>query len=139
MSANTSNNVSLCRKWCAAFDRHALDAVMALFTDDAVVVVGAGGSGSAIDYSGVFTGSDEIREYYEKRFATDDSPVGQLKPFCAMVPGDHAEIGQWVMFWGAIHRARYNGNFLHIWTVDATQDKLSRLEMYLDPSGRLSY
>lgn len=138
MNQNVSENVRLCRQWYAAFDKQDLDALMALFTDNAVVTIGAGGSASAVDYCGTFAGKPAIREYYESRFANDDSPLGSIKPFCGLSADNHSEFASWVMFWGELGRAHYKGYFLHVWTVNATQGKLSALEMYLEPSGRLS-
>jgi hypothetical protein len=137
MSSTASKNVGLCLNWYGAFDRRDIDALMALFTDDAVVVVGAGGSSGAVDYSGTFTGSDEIRKYYTKRFATPDNPPGAVKPRCGFVANNYKEVGSWVVFWGTIGRAHYNGNYLHVWTVDSGRGLLARLDMYLEPFSRL--
>ena len=137
MSGTTSKNVELCIEWYRAFDRRDIDALMALFTDDAVVVVGAGGSASAVNYSGTFTGSDEIRSYYTTRFATPDNPHGAVKPFCGFVPNNYKEVGRWVIYWGSIVRSHYNGNYLHVWTVDPKREQLDRLDMYLEPFARL--
>lgn len=140
MSGRDSDNVRLCRKWYATFESRDLDTLMTLFTDDVVVVVGAGGSSSAVAYSGTYTGQDEVRRFYEKRFAGGYNLQAPIRPLCAVLPTP-SEYGPWVLFWGQItdslpdRSTTYQGGFLHVFRVDAMAGKIASLDMFLEPSG----
>lgn len=140
MSDKESDNLTLCRKWYATFERRDLDTLMTLFTDDIVVVVGAGGSSSAVAYSGTYIGQDEVRRFYAKRFGGGYDLQAPIRPLCAVLPTP-MEYGPWVLFWGQItdampdRTATYQGGFLHVFRVDARQGKIASLDMFLEPSG----
>ena len=144
MSDPEGDNIALCRKWYSAFDSGDLDALMALFTENAVVVVGAGGSSSAVDYSGTYVGKDAIKAYYKSRIESRNNPRGLIRPFCGFL-GSGVEYGPWVMFWGQIVDRQndgpesYRGAYLHVWTIDVGQRLISSLEMFLDPSGKVLF
>lgn len=128
----------LCKRWYSAFGRRDVDALMALFTSDARVVIGAGDSSSSVDYSGTYIGADMIRRFYEGRFA-NEAP----ERFACGIHENIREFNPWVIFSGnIIDRARngyetYRGRFLHVWTTDPRQRKILSLEMYFDRSGRI--
>jgi hypothetical protein len=142
MSRKKSANVALCQAWYAAFDRRDLPAVMALFTDDVVVVVGAGGSSTAVAYSGTFAGRTEVEKYYRQRFSHADLARSPLRPSCG-IEQSPVEFGPWVIFTGNITDARkngtptYKGGFVHVWHIDPDQQQISSLEMFLDPASNL--
>ena len=138
-----SPEIELCYKWYTAFEQKNLDSMMSLFTDDVVVVIGAGKSSLAVPYSGTFCGQAEVREYYRRRFSKRLDPFGQFKPFCAMAPSSPAQFGPWVLFWGkrtdrvGRNRTTFDGPILDVWTIDPIANKLSSLEMYFDLVGRI--
>jgi hypothetical protein len=140
-----NNRVAVCEKWYKAFEQRQLSALMALFGSNPVVVVGAGGSGRAVSYSGTFTGRKQVREYYKMRFeygdGTDSDPQKPkdtrrpIRPYCGVVRPP-IEIDPWVMFSGIIRDhpnvSEYDGPFLHVFRFEA-QELIASLEMFLVP------
>ena len=141
MSGTDSENVKLCKQWYDAFKQRDLQALMALFTPDAKVTIGSGGSASAVDYAGSYEKA-RVKDHYEKRFADEDHTAAPLRPECIIIHPP-CEFGPWVVFSGNITdtlksgKDIYRGAFLHVWTIDAAQKKIAALEMHLEPSGRL--
>jgi hypothetical protein len=142
MSDTGSANVKLCQQWYNAFDQRKIEEVMALFTDDVVVLYGAGASSSAVGYGGTYVGAKEVRDYYDRRFAQNHSPLSVKRPLCAHA-GPPMEYGDWVVFSGDITDATrdnvttYQGKFLHVWRINTSQRKICSLEAFLEPSGRV--
>ncbi len=141
-----SERTDVCKQWYSAFDERNLDALMALFNSDPVVVVGAGGSERAVPYGGVFKGEREVRRYYARRFAYESEaandpaapidPKRRIRPFCGMAPGP-LELGPWVIFSGDIRDhadvSKYDGPFLHVFRFDPSYLKIASLDMFLTP------
>ena len=125
----------LCKRWYSAFGRKDIDGLMALFAPDARVLVGAGGSNSAVDYCGTYVGTSAIREFYERRFASGEAPAR----YACGIHETVREVKPWVVFSGNIidrtadGQETYHGPFLHVWTIDQRNRKIRSLEMYFDP------
>lgn len=127
--------VRLCKRWYSAFGSRDIDALMALFAPDARVVVGAGGSNSAVEYSGTYLGTSAIRKFYEGRFANGEAPAR----YACGIHETVREVKPWVVFSGNIidrtpaGQETYRGPFLHVWTIDQRTRKIKSLEMYFGP------
>lgn len=141
-----SERTDLCRRWYKCFDGRQLEALMALFGADPMVVVGAGASHRVVPYAGVYRGEREVRNYYTSRFEQEENngkgseksiPSGRpIRPFCGMVL-EPLEFGPWVVFRGDIEDhpnvSKYKGPFLHVFRFEEDQLKIASLEMFLAP------
>jgi hypothetical protein len=132
-------NLDLVNNWYPNFDKGDLDAVVSVYADDAILVVGAGDSEGAVPYGGRFVGISQIRHYYAWRFSLRTLKSGILRPFCGVYPksGFQKEFGPWVIIGGDIedtHGDRsplYKGPYLHVWCFDG-HHKVTSLNMYFD-------
>ena len=134
--------VQLCNRFYTAFDKADLDGLVAVFTDDAVVEIGAGDSASAVDYSGVIRGRAAIRDYYGRRFGRGQVASAPIRPFCGLKK-QPCVFFPWVVMSGEIRdelgdgTVLYKGEYLHVWTVDAHAEHVRCLSMHLRPSARV--
>jgi len=133
-----NDSMDLVRKWYAHFDKRDLDYVVSVFAHDAVLIVGDGDSEGAVPYGGRFVGIEQIKHYYAGRFMlAGGSPVGIIRPFCGLLSGMMQQFGRWVIVGAKIEdttpdqAAVYNGNFLHVWSINP-DGKIASLSMYFD-------
>jgi hypothetical protein len=136
--ATMSKNLDLVNKWYNDFDNGDLDAVVSVYEDDAILIVGAGDSEGAVPYGGRFVGIDQIRDYYAWRFMKRSIKSGAvLRPFCGFADGFKKEYGHWIIVGGEIedtHGDRsmiYKGKFLHVWSFDP-DGYVTSLSMFFD-------
>jgi hypothetical protein len=123
-------------QWYQAFGTLDLDKVVSIFSDDAVVTYGSGASGTAIEYSGQFTGIDEIRQYFATRFAKG-ARFSDIRQYCASQP-TLVEFGRWVLSFGQIEDSHtayndaYSGPFMQVWSFNPTSGLVTSLDSYFD-------
>lgn len=143
MADRSENAVELCRRFYKEFDRNDLDGVVGVFAHDAVIEIGAGNSASAVEYSEVIRGSEKIQDYYRGRFERGKHATAPLRPLCGIVKLP-CIFFPWIIFSGEIRdelsdgTVLYQGNFLHVWTVDAQAQHINFLSMHLESSGRVA-
>lgn len=135
-----SYNMDLVMEWYNNFDARDLDKVVAPFADNAILVIGAGDSEGAVPYGGRFVGIAQIKRYYAGRFVNTGT-FGLIRPFCGVVKGGvKQEFGRWVIIGSGIHDTHadadrslvYDGNFLHVWSINPGDGKIASLSMYFD-------
>jgi hypothetical protein len=136
-------HLDVVKKWYKDFDNGHLNDVVSVFTDDAIVTIGAGDSAGAVPYGGRFVGIKQIRNYYDWRISKRAHVAGGLlRPFCGFVhggggPGFEQEFGPWVIAGSTIHdtggdkSSIYQGAFLHVWSFDAN-GMVTSMTMYFD-------
>jgi hypothetical protein len=123
-------------QWYADFKNLDLDKVVSIFSEDAVVTYGSGASDSAVEYSGRWVGTEEIRQYFAGRFSKG-MKIEDIRPFCALRPDMH-EFGRWVVANGQIQDAptpggiNYQGNFVQVWSFDPATAQATSLDSFYD-------
>jgi len=133
-----SYNMDLVMEWYNNFDHRDLDKVVGPFADNAILVIGAGDSEGAVPYGGRFVGIEQIKRYYATRFINTGT-LALIRPFCGVVTGGvKQEFGRWVIIGSRItdthvdQSSVYNGNFLHVWSINPGNGKIASLSMYFD-------
>jgi ketosteroid isomerase-like protein len=148
MSGGTPEE-QLCRDWYTAFDARKIGDLMALFSEDPTVFVGAGGSTRATQYTmnQPIHGREPVRKYYEDRFAKSMAKNAADPPADARARGQHTRPDcavtrppciflPWVVFTGTItdfqDHGGYKGPYLHVFRI--ANGKIASLDMFLDPT-----
>jgi hypothetical protein len=123
-------------QWYRDFKNLDLDKVVSVFADDAVVTYGSGASDTAIQYSGQFTGIDNIRQYYAGRFAKG-ARLADIRPLCAAAP-TLTQCGRWVTSFGQIQDTpsadgnAYIGPFMQVWSFHPLSALVTSLDSFFD-------
>jgi hypothetical protein len=130
------SNIPYVNRWYRNLEARNLDEVVGIFSDDAILVYGAGESAAAVPYAKNARGIREIREFYENRFAKGPN-FAAIRPFCA-IRKDICEMGRWVVVSGNIADRNedgamgYAGSFLQIWSFDPITRRATSTYVYFD-------
>jgi hypothetical protein len=114
------SNITHVKQWYRDLEARDLDKVVGIFSDDAILVYGAG----------------EIRGFYERRFAKGPD-FAAIRPFCG-IRKDIRELGRWVIVIGNIADRNedgtigYAGRFLQIWSFDPKTRRATSTSVYFD-------
>jgi hypothetical protein len=130
------NNISYVKQWYRNLEARDLDKVVGIFSDDAILVYGAGESAVAVPYAKEARGIGEIRKFYEWRFAKGPD-FAAIRPFCG-IRKDICDLGRWVVVSGNIVDGNedgtigYAGRFLQIWSFDPLTHRATSTYVYFD-------
>jgi hypothetical protein len=125
-------------------DARDLNALMALFTHDPIVVViGAGNSHRSVPYSGRYEGTDAVKDFYSRRFSQFVAAPGTLgksgiRNDCGYQRSPRLQFENWVVITGCIKDhpdiSPYKGPFLHVFRFSPDYPLIASLEMFLEPA-----
>ncbi|MDB5400460.1 MAG: hypothetical protein JWQ55_2478 [Rhodopila sp.] len=130
------SNITHVKQWYRDLEARDLDKVVGIFSDDAILVYGAGESAVAVPYAKKVRGIGEIRGFYERRFAKGPD-FAAIRPFCG-IRKDIRELGRWVIVIGNIADRNedgtigYAGRFLQIWSFDPKTRRATSTSVYFD-------
>ena len=137
MVANGSRKLELIRKWYADFEKRDFNAVVSIFADDAILTIGAGNSEAAVAYGGRFVGRAQIKYFYAGRLNTSLHSSTVIRPRCIVAKLEQ-EFDRWVIIGGEIHdsdhvkKPVYQGQYMHVWSINPKDYKVASLSMFFD-------
>jgi hypothetical protein len=141
MSAEaTTAEIQSVMDWYEKFHASNLDGVVAPFTDNAILTIGAAESESYLPYGGRFVGKAQIKRYYAGRFMRPEgNPTQVIRPLCGLKPFMQ-QFGRWILVGGTIKDTQvggkvvYEGKYLHVWSVNPEDGKFASMSMFFDPA-----
>src|SRR5690349_12046065 len=129
------NNLKLVAEFYNFHENKDDEGLLGLLSDDCVYVIAAGASEATVPYHGVYNGKAEIAAYLAKKRSFT------VRPLCGFRTSALVD-GPFVVCIGTVEdefaKSRYRVHrcpFLQFFVVDEEQNKISRMEYFLDTAA----